>query len=50
MGIRETFGEAQTNELIALYGTAGYIIVAVVNGNAYDLLKSEVGDKVRLIY
>jgi len=50
LGIRETFGEAQTNELIALYGTAGYIIVAVVNGNAYDLLKSEVGDKVRLIY
>ncbi|MEN8171940.1 MAG: SAM-dependent chlorinase/fluorinase [Chloroflexota bacterium] len=50
MGIGETFGEAETDELIALYGTAGYIIVAVVNGNAYDLLKTDVGDKVRLIY
>ena len=49
-GIRETFGEAQSGELIALYGTAGYIIVAVVNGSAYDLLKPDVGDKVRLIY
>ena len=49
-GIRKTFGEAQPGELIALYGTAGYIIVAVVNGNAYKLLKPRVGDKVQLIY
>ena len=49
-GIRETFGEAQSGELIALYGTSGYIIVAVVNDSAYNLLKCEVGDKVRLTY
>ena len=49
-GIRKTFGEARQGELIALYGTAGYIIVAVVNGSAYKLLKPEVGDKVRLVY
>lgn len=49
-GIRDTFGEAQEGELIALYGTAGYIIVAVVNGSAYELLNPVVGDKVRLIY
>ncbi len=49
-GIRDTFGEAETGELIALYGTAGYIIVAVVNGSAYDLLKTEIGDKVTLTY
>jgi S-adenosylmethionine hydrolase len=49
-GIRETFGEAKSGELIALYGTAGYIIVAVVNGNASELLKTKVGDKVRLSY
>lgn len=49
-GIRDTFGEAQPGELIALYGTAGYIIVAVVNGSAYELLKPGIGDKVCLIY
>jgi S-adenosylmethionine hydrolase len=49
-GVRETFGEAQDGELIALYGTAGYIIVAVVNGNAFELLKTKVGDEVRLSY
>jgi len=49
-GVRKTFGESQTGELIALYGTAGYIIVAVVNGNAYKLLNPKVGDKVQLIY
>ena len=49
-GIRKTFGEAETGELIALYGTAGYIIVAVANGNAFQLLKPKVGDKVKLIY
>jgi len=49
-GIRETFGEAKEGELIALYGTAGYIIVAVVNGSAYELLNPEIGDKVRLFY
>jgi len=48
--IRETFGEAKPGELIALYGTAGYIIVAVVKGSAYELLKTEIGDKVRLIF
>ena len=49
-GIRDTFGEAQEGELIALWGTAGYIIVAIVNGNAYELLRSKVGDKVILLY
>jgi len=49
-GILETFGEAETGELIALYGSAGYVIVAVANGNAYKLLKPRVGDKVQLIY
>ena len=48
--IRQTFGEAPEGELIALYGTAGYIIIAVVNGNANDLLKPKIGDKVELIY
>jgi len=49
-GIQKSFGESETGELIALYGTAGYIIVAIVNGNAYDLLKPDVGDKVQLIF
>ena len=48
--IRDTFGEAQEGELIALWGTAGYIIVAIVNGNAYAQLKPKVGDKVILQY
>jgi S-adenosylmethionine hydrolase len=49
-GVRQTFGEAQDGELIALYGTAGYIIIAVVNGNAFEALKPNIGDKVELIY
>lgn len=49
-GIRETFGEARTGELIALWGTAGYIIVAIVNGNAYQLLKPKIGDQVFLSF
>jgi len=49
-GIHNTFGEAENGELIALFGSAGYILVAVANGNAYDLLQSNIGDKVQLIY
>ncbi|NIW49429.1 MAG: hypothetical protein GWN14_25875 [candidate division Zixibacteria bacterium] len=49
-GIRSAFGEAPEGDLIALFGTAGYIIVAVVNGNAYQRLNVKIGDKVRLSF
>ena len=45
-GLVDTFGERLPGSLVALYGSTGNLIVAVVNGSAAGLLGSRVGDPV----
>jgi len=47
-GLMRTFGERPPGELIALYGSTGYLIVSEVNGNAAQRLKAQVGDTVEV--
>lgn len=47
-GLVRTFGEREPGELIALYGSTGNLIVSVVNGNAAERLRAEVGDEVEV--
>jgi len=48
-GLVKTFGERPPGELIALYGSSGNLIVAVVNGNAAARLGAKVGERVEVI-
>jgi len=48
-GLVRTFGEQPPGELIALFGSSGDLIVAVVNGNAASRLGAKVGDEVELL-
>jgi hypothetical protein len=48
-GMARTFGERPPGELIALYGSTGNLIIAVVNGNACQRLQAKVGDPVEVI-
>lgn len=48
-GVMRTFGERDLGELIALYGSTGYLIASVVNGNAAARLGVKVGDPVTVI-
>lgn len=43
-GLVDTFGERKENEVVALLGSTGNLIVAVVNGNAADSLGVGIGD------
>ena len=49
-GLKRTFGESETGSLIALFGSTDLLIVSVVNGSAVELLKPQIGDKIKLIY
>jgi S-adenosylmethionine hydrolase len=48
-GLVNTFGERQPGELIALYGTRADLLISVVNGNAAQYLKVNVGDSIEVI-
>jgi len=47
-GLVKTFGERPAGELIALYGSTGNLLVAVVNGSASQRLDTKVGDEVEV--
>jgi len=47
-GLVKTFGERPAGELIALYGSTGNLLVAVVNGSASQRLNTKVGDEVEV--
>ncbi len=49
-GMVNTFGERPVGELIAFIGSTGNLGIAVVNGNAVQLLGTKVGDEVEVIY
>ena len=48
-GLVRTFGERQEGELIALYGSTGDVVVALVNGSAAGRLGAAVGDPVEVV-
>lgn len=47
-GLVRTFGEREIGELIALYSSTDYLIVAEVNGNAGARIGAEVGDIIKV--
>jgi S-adenosyl-L-methionine hydrolase (adenosine-forming) len=49
-GMVNTFGERSVGELVALIGSTGNLGIAVVNGNAVQLLGTKVGDAVEVVY
>jgi S-adenosyl-L-methionine hydrolase (adenosine-forming) len=49
-GMVNTFGERPVGELVALIGSTGNLGIAVVNGNAVQLLGTKVGDTVEVVY
>jgi S-adenosyl-L-methionine hydrolase (adenosine-forming) len=49
-GMVNTFGERPVGELIAFIGSTGNLGIAVVNGNAAQLLGAKVGDVVEVVY
>jgi S-adenosyl-L-methionine hydrolase (adenosine-forming) len=50
LGLVQTFGERPPGELVALYGSTGYLIVSVVNGSAAQRLGVKVGDPVEVTW
>jgi S-adenosylmethionine hydrolase len=48
-GMCNTFGERQPGELVALLGSTGNLIVAVVNGSAAARLDAQVGDVIEVV-
>ena len=48
-GLVNTFGERPPGELIALYGTRADLLISVVNGNAAQHLKVNVGDTIEVV-
>jgi S-adenosylmethionine hydrolase len=49
-GMVDTFGERLPGALIALFGSTGNLIVAVVNGSAADFLHAHPGDLVEVTF
>ena len=47
-GLVKTFGERSVDDLIALYGSSGNLIISVVNGSAAGRLGAQVGDPVQV--
>jgi putative phosphoesterase len=45
-GIRETFGEAEPGELIAIIDSSGSLAISVVNGDAAERLGADLGTKI----
>lgn len=48
-GLVRTFGERPAGELIALFGSSGHLMIAVVNGRATDRLQPSIGDRVEVL-
>ena len=48
-GLVRTFGDRQPGTLIALFGSSGHLMIAVVNGRAVDRLHPSIGDPVEVI-
>ena len=48
-GLVKTFGERAPGELIALYGTRADLLISIVNGNAAQYLKVNVGDSIEVV-
>lgn len=48
-GISTTFGESIPGNLVAIIDSADFLSLAVVNDNAQEYLKAEIGDTVRVI-
>jgi S-adenosylmethionine hydrolase len=49
-GMVNTFGERSVGELVALIGSTGNLGIAAVNGNALELLRTNLGDPVEIVY
>ena len=47
-GLVRTFGDRQPGTLIALFGSSGHLMIAVVNGRAVDRLHPSIGDQVEV--
>jgi hypothetical protein len=47
-GLKRTYGDGQPGELVALIDSAGYLSIALVNGNAQASLKINLGDPVEI--
>jgi S-adenosylmethionine hydrolase len=47
-GIEHTFGDVLEGELVALVDSAGFVAIAVRNGNAADALKLSMGSPIEL--
>jgi S-adenosylmethionine hydrolase len=45
----QTFGDKPAGEAVALYGSAGDLIISIVNGNAAQSLGVQVGDPVEVV-
>ena len=48
-GLVRTFGDRQPGTLIALFGSSGHLMIAVVNGRATDRLHPSIGDQVEVL-
>lgn len=48
-GLVRTFGDRPPGALIALFGSSGHLMLAVVNGRATDYLRVSIGDRVEVI-
>jgi S-adenosylmethionine hydrolase len=48
-GLVRTFGDRQPGTLIALFGSSGHLMIAVVNGRAVDYLHPSIGDQVEVL-
>lgn len=49
-GLVNTFGERQPDDLVALLGSTGNLIVSVVNGSAAARLSVKVGDSIEIVW
>jgi len=47
-GLRDTFSQGQTGQLIAYIDSSAHLAIGVVNGSAQQLLKSQVGESVEV--
>ena len=47
-GLKRTYADAASAQLIALIGSAGYLEVALRDGNAAEALGTSIGDEVSL--
>jgi S-adenosylmethionine hydrolase len=48
-GLVRTFGDRPPGSLIALFGSRGHLMIAVVNGRAVDRLHPSIGDQVEVV-